>query len=281
MISPDRFPRQAQGGYVGGTTVPGTVVTASGTIHTKGSWTSLVTSAAFDVYYLQVIVGASNTSGTATAQLLDIGYDASGGTTYSVVVPNILAGHAVRNIGGDFNRTMAFPVFIPEGSQIAARIQALIASDTLEVGLQLVGGRGRTHRLRGELKDYGTNLATSNGTAMTNSASANAKGAWTQLGADTIRRHSGLVVALSGADSSIGANRHYVDIGIDPTGGTTWTVVIPDIPVGSNTNEAINYNDVGCFLQAIEIPAGAAIAARSQCQAANVNNDLHVAAYGF
>lgn len=280
MISPERFTR-TQTSQLGNAIGP--LINAHATIHTKGSWTSLITSTSFDSFIAGVTIYGLATAGADTACLVDIGYDDSGGTGYVTIIPNILGGGTPSTGLSGSRRQYWFPVFIPKGSQIAARMQALISGDAAIVGLRLIGGKNRSNPWphRGAIQDYGTNLATSNGTAQANAA-ADTKSAWTQLGADTTRRHSGLCLATAPIGNTITGARHYVDIGLDPAGGTTYTVVIPDVETThSASEESISWTDPMSASLSIDIPSGASIAARDASTALNTGTQLAVAVYAF
>lgn len=280
MISPERFTR-TQTSQVGNAIGP--LITAHATPHTKGSWTSLIASTNFDAFIAGVTIYGLASAALDTAAMVDIGYDPAGGTTYSAVIPNILAGGTPSTALSSSRRQYWFPVFIPEGSQVAARMQALISGDQSIVGLRLIGGKNRSNPWphRGAIQDHGTNPASSNGTQMANAA-ADTKSAWTQLGADTTRRHSGLCVATSPIGAALTGARFYIDIGLDPTGGTTYSVVIPDVEITQTANEEqCSWIDPMSALLSIDIPAGSAIAARAASTALNTGNQLAVAVYAF
>lgn len=276
MISPERYTRIANSALFSSDTNYGPLVTGSATPHAKGSWVSLIAALGFDGWFAGIQISELGLNATDSSALVDIGIDPAGGTSYTVVIPNILSGGAAP--AANMIATRWFPVFIPKGSQIAARLQGLQVSDVARVGITVYGGDGlRLHR--GEIQDYGTNTADSGGVKMANAA-VNTKGAWTQLGADTTRRHSGLVVMASCATATA-ANQHFIDVGIDPAGGTTYSIVIPEFYVGTDGNETVFLSTHPSALVGIDIPAGAAIAARSQSTGSSTNDHVEVAAYGF
>lgn len=282
MMDPGRFTRVQNSFTVATGRFEAAPTVASATPHVKGSWVSQITTANFDVYFVAVLIADSFVSTADSRTLADIGYDPAGGTSYTVVVPNILVGGASSAVFSP--KTFYCPVFIPKGSQIATRIQSVVVSNSVRIGLVLVGGlhadQERPHR--GAIQDYGTNTATSGGTAMADAA-IDTKGAWTQLGADTTRRHSGLAIGMDTQETVVTNDRHRIDIGIDPAGGTSYTVVIPDVYVDAGSNESMrNYGELFLpSLLSIDIPVGSAIAARSQSSAANANSNLGIAVYGL
>lgn len=272
MISPERFTRMENSATTADS-LYGPIVTADATIHVKGAWTPLIAATSFDAYLAGLVFARP----TLANMLVDIGVDPAGGTSYTVIIPNILISGAFTNQGTNY----LFPVFISKGSQVAARTQASVTVNTVRVGLSLIGGGHDPGIHRGAIQDYGANTVNSQGVALANAA-AGTKGAWTQLGADTTRRHSGLILAVGCQVASAGAIANIIDVGIDPAGGTSYTVVLADIAVRTNTAEDVFYDDPLLGLVGIDIPSGSAIAARSAASAgAAGNDDVAVVAYGF
>ena len=100
-------------------------LTASGTAHTKGSWTQIIASAPFDIGMLWITADDNHAASTNTSMLLDIGIGAA--SSEVVLLPDILAGHSTLSASQGF----MVPIFIPQGTRISGRIQAAITSDTL------------------------------------------------------------------------------------------------------------------------------------------------------
>lgn len=102
---------------------PGTSVTP-GASNAEGSWTQVASSAniAQDVYGIYIKVSGGATSTAIKAQLLDIGVDPAGGTSYTAVISNLQIG-ASPLLTAAGNREYFFPFFIKSGSSVAVRIQ--------------------------------------------------------------------------------------------------------------------------------------------------------------
>ena len=119
----------------------GTTITAHATPHTKGSWVSVVASAPFDVTWLGVTTSDStHVSATNTGQLLDIGVGAA--ASELVLIANIPSGFSALTVltGSGGSKGIAwFPVEIPSGTNISARMQAVITVDTCDVRLFMLG----------------------------------------------------------------------------------------------------------------------------------------------
>jgi len=115
------------------------------------------------------------------------------------------------------------------------------------------------------VNNFGSSPSSTPGTSVAASTSANTKGSWTAVLSALASKGYGIYVRLSDAASSSEDRQHLVDIGVDPAGGTSYSVVIPDLN-GGNVPAIAN----GCveYYFPIEIPAGATVAARTQHQAA-------------
>jgi len=154
----------------------GTTVTAGASIHTTGSWSTLIASSsavAAGVYIKVVGVVAANVS---SSMLMDIGIGAVGAE--NVLIPNLLVGYAGpdQTMGAQY----FFPVAIPSGSHISARCQSVIPSDTAEVAIWLVQD---IQHLKGasSVEAIGVTSASSDGTVVTPGSDVWST-SWTNLG---------------------------------------------------------------------------------------------------
>lgn len=109
--------------------------------------------------------------------------------------------------------------------------------------------------------NYGTNPSTTPGTSITTSASANTKGAYTQVLSALAQDAYGILIRLSDMFSSSTDLQGLVDIGVDLAGGTSYTVWIPDL-IANNAPGTISAGFTYYF--PIKIPAGATVGARAQ-----------------
>jgi hypothetical protein len=110
----------------------GTQVTA-GASNTKGAVVDLLGAAlTHNAELLFVGIHSFVSSGSNISVLLDIMVDPAGGTDWSVLVPNLLAGWTVNpnlNNSVGIPRTYYFPIQIPSGATIGARAQTSDGSD--------------------------------------------------------------------------------------------------------------------------------------------------------
>ena len=243
----------------------GTTITAHATPHTKGSWVQLVASAPFDVTML--IIGGSGTSGsgTDTSQLLDIGI----GATEVVLIDNIPTGYASLDI--DSNKVAWFPVEIPSGTKISARMQATITVDVVDIQLFMYGGASWTSIPTFQSIDtLGALTASSHGTNLTG-------GGIVEIIASTAEDYKALGYGIDGAGATSMSN-FSGPLEIFVGAGAAEKTLIDNIRVGSATSESINRAtpQQGILPMEMNIPAGSRLSAQLS---SSVNMGLVL--YGF
>ena len=151
----------------------------------KGAWGILATAA-------QMTEEASgfclwvHTGGTANANrplALDIGIDPAGGTSYSVMVADIVCGNAGTALLAGGGHKFFFPLRIPAGAQIAVRGQSN-ATTAVRVGIKLYGKANASEMLpRGSFTETVGYVGSGSGTTFTPGNAAD--GAWAELGTTT------------------------------------------------------------------------------------------------
>ncbi len=205
MIGPANLPwfRGLQQVALIGTPNSVTNVRANATIHTKGAWTQLIASTSAEIGLLSLQVNGLAQTNVETSCLIDLATGASGSEV--VFVQNIAVGGA-RALGDSSSNAVAvpLPVRIPSGTRIAARCQALIASDVVGIsaaGLAFTG----LHMLPTTLDTYGTSTATSRGTTLTGES-----GSWTEIALSTTQRYRAIVIVPSIPTSTVAGNRASV-----------------------------------------------------------------------
>lgn len=98
--------------------------TASGTPHTKGTWTQIIAALDYDVGMIGLITNTLTfLNGTVRGILMDVAIGSAGNE-------KIIAGDI--SIGGaDSGATVWLPMFVPKGVRLSFRIQSSTASQTL------------------------------------------------------------------------------------------------------------------------------------------------------
>ena len=168
----------------------GTLVTASGTVNTKGSWVAVHSSIAYDLYVHDIFFSAGGVGNASTRNLVDLGIgpDASNVT---VKAENLCADNtggtgSVAGMLSGGRVYMQVPLYVSAGTQLWARAQSNTASKTLRVAVCSWGApdHPESYPKIGFIESLGETLASTSGTAITPGASG-ALGTSTSLGSFT------------------------------------------------------------------------------------------------
>lgn len=236
------------------TTSLGTVITASGSTNTKGSYTQLISSTVGDTAAIYVAMTNVSSSGVAIAMDIAVGAAAS----EQVIIPNILS-----STNNSFSFGMMFPVQIPSGTRISARIQATTASDTIRASVTLFADAaiGRS----GSVIDIlGFTAATTIGTSVDPGGTANTKGAYSQIIASTAVDYSGFCFCLSTLSRTSAGTNSNMALDVAVGAGGSEIIIVPDYQfVTQGTGNAVI--PIPSPWYEMEIKLGTRIAVRSQC----------------
>lgn len=224
-----------------------------GAAHTKGSYVELTPASTVDCYGLRIAITQTSVSTTNTSALLDI---AVGGAGSEVdVIPNVGVGYKAS-----FGTAIGFfPVFIPAGSRVSARVQGAEASKAITVVALPAARQIGSTRPSTKVVTMGADTATSKGVNVT-VASTNTKGSWSQIIASTAEPFTGLGVSMQGgADTTLATGFGLADIGIGSAGNEV--VIVPNLAISFSVQEAVSHYEHGAFH--VAIPAGSRLAARA------------------
>jgi len=170
--------------------VYGTLVTASGSTNTKGSWVAVHSSIAYDLYLHDIVISAGGTGNVSVRNLIDLGIgpDASNVTVKAENLSGCNTGSTGASSGffpGGRNY-MQVPLYVPAGTQLWARAQSNTASKTMRVAVCSWGApdHPESYPKIGFIESLGENLASTSGVAITPGASG-ALGTATSLGSFT------------------------------------------------------------------------------------------------
>jgi hypothetical protein len=182
-------------------------ITANTSAHTKGGWTQLIASSAANASFVTFQVTSPSASGTNTAALLDIGIGASGSET--PIAENIAIGGA-RNTGGI---NVSFPIQIPSGSRISARLQSVVTGGrTCFVNLNLVNA-GNYNAAPTAIDVIGGDTATSKGIEF-----SGASGTWVEGIASTSQSYRAVLFVPSMHTDSAEEFSSYYTLGVGAAG---------------------------------------------------------------
>ena len=265
------------------TSTTGATITASATPHEKGVWASVLTASSFRAETIIVcLAGGTGANGVATSALLDIGYgpDADNVTT---IVANLNVGYSHSTALGGMFVTFVLPYDLASGSQLWARLQGIVVSETVIVSVQLREA-GTNAAAPTAITTYGANTATSNGVTLTNPASANTKpAAYDTITASTTADHRYLLVSASAASEVAGtlfASTGLVDIAIGAA--SSEVVIMGNLPFSTTTNEIIAVAPAYWAIPLTRaIPSGTRISARYQSTSNSTAARISIIAHGF
>lgn len=222
---------------------------AGGTANTNGAWSQIVASSPLDCQMacLQVMGVASTTAVVGIS--IDIGIGAAASEV--VLAADLMNWYRVT---GDYitANSVVIPLAIPEGTRIAVRAQASIATPgtTLQVNLILFDtGFGMPEGCAG-VDAIGFTAASTTGTTITPGA-AGAKGTYVQLVASTARDYCGFFFSVN---TGTAAGNRSMDAAVGAA--ASEKIIIPDMP---NFNQ---YFTAWTPYYPVPVPAGQRLSAR-------------------
>jgi hypothetical protein len=192
---------------------PGTSVTP-GASNADGSYTQIASSAniAEDIVAFTMRIIGGGTAANAKPQVMDIGVDPAGGTSYTAIVTKFPMG-ASGTSSSQFGYQFCFPLRIKAGSSVAVRIKGANATaGTVTVQAFFYGGGiGRPMNLKcaGAYAETIGTITNSLGVSFTPGNAAD--GSWTLLGATT-KKHWWWQIAYQIDNSTITAEQTYIEI---------------------------------------------------------------------
>ncbi len=259
----------------------GTSVTPNPTANAKGAWVEIISGAqcARDVFGLYINVNSFGVAATAKDAIMDIGVDPAGGTSYSVLIPDLLVSCAspVNILNGGVH--YYFPIWIKAGSSIAASISANAASATAaSVNMQIWGSPRNPSQVKvgTYVISAGVVSASSRGTTITSGTGSD--GTLTALATAIAKPAWWWQLGMGCNDSTMAAVYYHADLAIGSS-TTLNKLVIQNQLWKANANEQLSGQLIaaGCGYHA---PAGSNIYGRLQCSG-TPDSALSLAAYGL
>jgi hypothetical protein len=222
-------------------------VTANTAAHTKGAWQQLIASTSAQGSWLHVACTSFNTLATDTASLVDIAIGASGSEV--PIVSNVA-------VGGASNTYFTFPVQIPSGSRVSARIQSVVTGGKTGGVTVYVVDAGDYALSPTSVDVIGTDTATSKGTDFTGSS-----GTWVEATASTAQRYRAVSIVTSLHDADVATiNNTVADVGVGAAGSE---VAFGNLRFSTNANELIAVSQPNPIdPHGRDIPAGSRLAVR-------------------
>lgn len=256
----------------------GTTITASGSANTKGAWTQMIASTEHDARGIGIsLVTPDDAASPARWDgLIDIGIGGAG--SEQVLVPNLLLSAVFEGGNGKY---FWFPLFIPKGTRVAARMQCSIASRTCYGQISLGSAVFAWGAQAQKVAALGANTADSGGAGLSTSASNHTKGSWSEIVASTAEQYNGVLLTFGHRAAAVSSDdsNFLIDIGLGA--GGSEHVVIGDIYTHCEYDTEDFAPKVLFF--PVSIPKGVRLAARGQVSnaaAAAGNRDIDLLLYG-
>ena len=279
-------PNNPSFGYVTGNTlttrpaaVMGTSITP-GLSNSYGSYTEILSDANVtrDCYGMMLNFNSGSFATEPRDQLVTIGIDTAGGTSYVNFIPHLIAACASAYGEGTGGHWYYFPIYVPAGSAIAAKAQVNHGSNARSLSCQiwlygapknisgLVYGHG--------VEALGVDTATSAGTAIT--AGAASEGTWTSLGTTT-KKWKFAQFGVGVNDGTMGsAAMHHADLA---HGDASNKYIIDQDKRYSSPNASEQWGGQLRSHTYVDLPIGATIYGRDQGSGTG-EAGLSMAAYG-
>jgi len=246
------------------------------------AYVEILPDTAYMCCFLEVIAHSNFVAANARDTLLTLGFDFSGGTTYTdMEITNLLVS-CVSTFSAGFGVGYQFPLLIPAGTAIAAKASINNATvGTLLVGIRLYGRPTRPELVRcgRSVTTYGATTASSSGTVVTPGTTS--EGAWTELtpGSNTTKPHFFWQTGVGINDSTISVDRIY---GHDLSYGdaTNKEIISEDECISSvSSNEQMGRWLRPTIAHYCETPSGVRVYGRMQGSGA-LDSNLSMCAYG-
>lgn len=240
---------------IGASGSAGTSMVNSAT-HTKGAWQQLIAASARDACGIVVMI-QGKIGFSSAAHLVDIGVGAA--SSEQIIAANLAAN---TNNWANSTSYYFFPIAIPAGSRIAARSQNSYSSG-YEVNVSVLLLSGDLSSALGRVETCGATPASTAGTNIDPGASANTKGAWTQIIGSTSFGYRGVVVGFLAQGGNKAADLQWMfDVAVGPA--ASEQIVVPDVIAACDTDQRIPGTCCTPFFP-VRVPAGSRIAARAAC----------------
>jgi hypothetical protein len=255
---------------------PGVTVTPGN--NTYGSYVSVLSAVASDVWGLWILITNGFVSAAARDMIVTIGLDAAGGTSFTDFIVDLLA-----PCPGQYGTSAAvpggiaywFPLFIKAGTSIGAKASVNNATvGTVAVGAKCMIKPSRPDLIRvgHYVRTYGSTPASSSGTAVTPGTAS--EGAWTQLGTVAAGDRPWFwQVGLGINNAAMNSGAWHIDLGIGDASNKRTPIV--DQFSSSASTECISANYAGAFAKAVP---GDLVYGRAQ-QSSTLMTGFSMAAY--
>jgi hypothetical protein len=235
-----------------------------------------------EVWAVWINIHAAQVSAQARDIIVDIGIDPAGGTSYTVHIPDLIGSCAafhssgVNAAGG--GHSYYFPLMIPAGSSIAARASVNNATvGTVRVWMKVYGKPTYPELTkRGSVcASFGIVAASSRGTVVTPGTTA--EGAWVSLGT-AAREYWWWQLGMGVNDSTMSVLHYFGDLAYGDA--SNKIMIIEDELYITDSVEGMSKIPLPLFEGARQVPDGAELFVRAQCNSNTLDAAYSMAAWG-
>lgn len=231
----------------------GGTVGASVTTHTKGVYSELITSTAYDAD--GVMVSLQQSSGTAGG-LMDFAIGAAG--SEQIVMANVIIGQTKR-----LTTYVFIPINLPAGSRVAARCQSTVSSQAYAVATHLYRAGLWGPPPGGTILTFGADTSDSGGKVVDPGGTIDTYGGWAELSASVGQDIAAVYLMLANRQNSAPADQSvsfYLQLGI----GTAASEIPVWGPIRFSSSSFGSYGPLPAVWFPVSIPAGSRLVARAR-----------------
>lgn len=238
----------------------GDTITAGGTANTKGTYVTLISSTDYDVYGFYLLIQEAWTNGAQVNMLLDIRI---GGASGKVILPDWQIG--ARHRGREGSWSNYFPLFIPRGMAVDARIQANTASDTAQVVIFLCKGTsGVPDNIYDGCDAYGANTSDSGGVAHTAGNTVFSTAA--NVGSTLSNNYKAAMLSLATGAATLGERRYLWRLLVGSVVKATW--------LHHSASDETILTCQPSTAKPMDLPSGSQLQVQGKCNAAAHVHDI-------
>lgn len=242
----------------------GATVSAPAAQNQKGSWYEIASALTYPAFGFYLHIAERNS--LPQDALLDVAIGAAG--QEQIIIPDLLHTTIRAPVWVYY-----FPIYMPAGVRVAARVQSTAADRVFDVVLNTVSAEFMAgYPLGGSVTTYGANAADSGGVTVDPGGTAHTKGAWSEITSATTRPMRQVLIVIGGiANTTKTACTWLIDVGVGASGSET--VLLSNLFTRTNTTtDEIAPSIFGPF--PVSIPTGTRIAARAQCSIIDASDRL-------
>ena len=211
-----------------------------------------------------------------SAQVMNIGIDLAGGSSYTTYIPNIMISQAGAVAGGS-GMHFYFPMYFPAGCSIGVATAGSLSQAT-RVAATLMQQPADPSSIRTASYAESIGVTTVSGVVVVPGAS-NAEGSWTSIGT-TVNRNWWWQIGYQLINATWQANTFLIDLAVGD--GTTFDIIQSNM-AGTHNASNNSWSTHGYYAFGVErdIPAGSTLYARIQGgNASPTNFEVSIVACG-